>query len=170
MTRPSKVKIYLPLLVLLLVGLLCACASSSPVTAPPPDESSQPPETISPPPDQPSGLPDRVDVVYFHRPQRCKKCICFEERVSYVVETYFQDDLTSGKLTFEIFNLGDDENAAIANKYGAVGSQLFINTVRDGIDHITDIQDIWGWGCTNNEEAFDNAVRNTIAQSLDGEE
>ena len=164
----TKAKMYLPLLAILVVGLLSACGTSATVT-PPSDESLDPPEVASPS-DEPLGPTDRVDVVYFHRPRRCVTCLCFEERISYVVKTYFQDELASGKLTFEIFNLGDNENAVIANKYGAVGSQLFINTIRDGIDHITDIQDIWGWGCTSNEEAFDNAVRSAIAQSLNGEE
>ena len=164
----TKTKMSSLLIVIPVIGLLCACANPSPVTAPPPDESSKPSEIVAPP-DEPSGLPDRVDVVYFHRPQRCKTCICFEERISYVVNTYFQEELADGKLTFKVLNVGDEENAVVASKYNAISSQLFINTVTEGVDHIEDIREIWAWGCTRNEEGFDEAVRTTIEQSLNGE-
>ena len=113
---------------------------------------------------------NRVDVVYFHRPQRCPTCLCFEERIVYVVNTYFQDELKSGKLTFGVYNIGDSKNADIARKYGAVGSQLFINTVKDGTDHIRDIKKIWSWNCRTNKQGFDQQVKSAIEQSLNGEE
>jgi len=165
----TKTKMGLFLIVIPVIGLLCTCAGPAPASEPPPPGESSGSSTVTPPTEEPLGPPDRVDVVYFHRPQRCKTCICFEERISYVVNTYFQEELASGKLTFEILNLGDEENALIASKYCAISSQLFINTVSEGVDHIEDIQEIWDWGCTKNEEGFDEAVRTTIEQSLNGE-
>jgi len=94
-------------------------------------------------------------------------CLCFEERLRHVVRTYFQDEVDSGKLTLEVLNLGDKENAATVNKYGAFGPQLFINTVRDGADHIRNIEEIWSWGCRSDKEGFDQAVKNLIEQSLE---
>jgi hypothetical protein len=111
-----------------------------------------------------------VDVVYFHRPQRCPTCLCFEERIRYVVSTYFQNELDSGQMTFGVYNIGDSKNTDIVKKYGAVGSQLFINTVKDGTDHIGDIQDIWSWSCRTNKAGFDQQVKSVIDQSLKGEE
>ena len=78
--------------------------------------------------------------------------------------------MKSGKLTFEILNLGDEESAVIARKYNAVGSQLFINTITNGIDHIRDIQEIWSWGCTKNAQGFDESVKNIIEESIRGNE
>lgn len=168
-----KAKMYFPLVIIILaVGLLCACGNSSPAVTPPTEEPSAPP-AVTPPPEQPSELsetttaPDRVDVVYFHRPRRCVTCLCFEERIRHVVKTYFQDEVDSGKLTLEILNLGDKENAATVNKYGAFGPQLFINTVRDGADHIRNIEEIWSWGCRSDKEGFDQVVKNLIEQSLE---
>ena len=162
----------------LIVGLLCACAS--PATTPIPSGGASVPPTTTPslpkpsnpiqtttPPDESSTVPDRVDVIYFHRPQRCVTCLCFEERVRYVVSTYFQNELNSGKMTFGVYDMGDSKNADIVNKYGAIGSQLFINTVKDGADNIRDIQDIWSWHCTSNKQSFDQKVKNVIDQSLE---
>lgn len=47
-----------------------------------------------------SGQADRVTVVYFHRTQRCYSCYYVEAGANYTVETYFADELVSGKLTF----------------------------------------------------------------------
>ncbi|MCJ7654133.1 MAG: nitrophenyl compound nitroreductase subunit ArsF family protein [Dehalococcoidia bacterium] len=170
MSIPFKAKVYLPLFVILAVGLLCACANPAPPPpTPPPDNPSESPN-VSQIPNEPSNAPDRVDIVYFHRPQRCPTCLCFEERITYVVRTYFQNELKSGKLTFGVYNIGDNKNVDIVKKYGAVGSQLFINTVKDGTDHITDIQDIWSWGCRSNKQDFAQQVKSIIEQSLKGEQ
>jgi hypothetical protein len=165
----------------LIVGLLFACAS--PATTPIPSGGASVPPTTTPSLPKPSGqiqtttapgesstLPGRVDVVYFHRTQRCPTCLCFEERVTYVVTTYFQNELNSGKLTYGVYNIEDSKNTDIVNKYGAVGSQLFIDTVKDGTDNIKDIQDIWSWNCRSNKDGFDQQVRNLIQQSLNSEE
>ena len=140
------------LLVCLALSLMVGCASS---TTPPPSDTSL-------------GPADRVDVVYFHRTQRCPRCIHAEESINYTVETYFADELASGKVTFQVLNLQDEENAAIVNKYGAYTSSLFINTIRDGTAHIEEVTYIWL--LLDDHEAFVAAVRSKIEKSLKGEE
>ncbi len=114
-----------------------------------------------------SGPADRVEVVYFHRTQRCYNCFYAEEGTRYTIETYFADELASGKLTFEVVNVQDEENAAIVKKYGAFTSSLFINTIRDGTDHIEQVSEIWF--VLGNDEAFVEVVRSKIEKSLKGE-
>jgi hypothetical protein len=164
---------YAIIFLIIVAGLICACHGSSPQTFTPPPTPSESSEPVEPPvsepeQDTPSDTVDRVDVIYFHRPQRCTKCLCFEERISYVIATYFQNELDNGKLTFRILDLGDPDNEQIALKYAAVGSQLFINTIIDGEEHIKDIQEIWSWDCTSDEKNFDARVKNVIEQSIEG--
>jgi len=111
-------------------------------------------------------LPNRVDVIYFHVNQRCPTCLCFEQHVNHIIEADFSDEISSGRLTYRVLNAQQEQNADIARKYGAVGSQLFINTVVNGEDHIKDIQDIWNWNCRYNAPKFDRNVRNEIEGSL----
>src|SRR4030042_444032 len=104
---------------LLIAGLLFACASPAIPPTSPLDEPATPSETTTTPSDNSSTHTQndsRVDVVYFHRPQRCVTCLCFEERIRYVVSTYFQNELNSGKLTFGVYNIGDRKNAALVKK------------------------------------------------------
>ena len=141
------------LLIILVAGMLCACGSSAPEVPPTSDTSSVP--------------ADRVETVYFHRAQRCYSCIYAEEGTRYTLETYFADELASGKVTFEVFNVGDKENATIVKKYGAFTSSLFINTIRDGTDHIEEVTDIWF--LLGNDEAFAEVVKSKIEKSPKGE-
>ena len=125
-----------------------------------------PPATPTPS-HEPSGPADRVDVVYFHRTHRCYGCVYAEDGIRYTVETYFADELASGKVTFQVIDVEDEQNAAIVNKYRAYTSSLFINTVRDGTDHIQEVMDIWY--LLGDDEAFTAVVKDKIEQSLRGE-
>jgi thiol-disulfide isomerase/thioredoxin len=129
--------------------------------------SNAPPQE-QPPSNNSSGPADRVEVVYFHRTQRCHTCIHAEELTRYTVETYFSDELASGKVTFQSINVQDEANADIVEKYNnASYLTLCINTVRDGTDHIEEVTDIWL--VIGNDEAFVEIVKSKVEKSLSGE-
>ena len=138
--------------------LLCSCISPASISSIPSKEASV----------QLCGPADKVELVYFHRSHRCEACIFAEQRVGYTVKTFFGDELQSSKLTFEVYDLGDKNSAATASKYCAIGTQLFINAIEDGVDHIRHIQEIWYWGCIDNESVFDETVKNIIQKALYG--
>ena len=124
--------------------------------------------TRSLPIDVSSGPADRVEVVYFHRTQRCYTCLYAEEQTQYTVETYFADELASGRVTFQSVNVQDGANADIVEKYNnASYLTLCINTVKDGTDHIEEVTDIWL--VIGNDEAFAEIVKSKIEKSLTGE-
>jgi hypothetical protein len=168
MPTSLRTKTCFTIIAFLIVGLLSSCAGPAIPQTSPPDEPAMTSDnlSISQNQDKPADVLNRVDVVYFHRPQRCVTCLCFEERVRYVVSTYFQNEIDSGRMTFGVYDIGDNKNNDIVKKYGAVSSQLFINTVKDGTDNIKDIQDIWDWSCRSDKPGFDQKVKSVIEQSL----
>ncbi|MFA5399062.1 MAG: nitrophenyl compound nitroreductase subunit ArsF family protein [Dehalococcoidia bacterium] len=187
--------IKLTVIPLLLVGTIFLGACSAPTVNPAPPAGQTPAQDVAEPADQPvsqpqagenpvSGAsvtdnattvaeqpqlspPSRVDVIYFHVNQRCVTCLCFEQHINYVIDTYFQDAIDSGKLTYRVLNIQKEENVDIARKYRAVGSQLFINVIVNGIDNIEDIQSIWSWKCPSDPKQFERKVRIIIEQSLE---
>ena len=110
-------------------------------------------------------LANRVDVVYFHRAQRCRSCLYAEEGTRYTLETYFKEELSSGKVTFETVNVQDASNAAIIEEYGAYTSQLFINSVIGNTDHIEHVIEIWDF--IGDDEAFSLVVKNKVMEALE---
>jgi len=188
----NTLKSLIPPLLLAGIILLAGCSGSPAKPTPPPVQTpvqaaNQP--ATQPPSQSPSGqnltsgagiadnvtpvagqlqspLPNRVDVIYFHVNQRCVTCLCFEQHINTVIETYFRDAITSGKLTYRVLNLQKAENTTIAKKYGAVGSQMFINVIIKGVDNIEDIQSIWNWKCPGDPRGFERKVKSIIEQSL----
>jgi hypothetical protein len=141
---------------IILVGLaiwLVLAYGSSPTTPPPSNNSTGPAE--------------RVEVVYFHRTVRCVTCLRAEEWTRYTVETHFADELASDKVTLQSIDYQDEANANIVEKYDAYGSQLFINTVQDGTDHIEQATDLYP--LLYSKEAFVNALKSKIEKCLNGE-
>jgi hypothetical protein len=115
-----------------------------------------------------TGPADRVDVVYFHRTQRCNTCLYAETATRYTLETYFADEMASGKVTFQTINVEDEANADIIAKYNnASYLTLCINTVRGGTDHIEKVTDIWY--VIGDDEEFVEIVKSKVEQSLTGE-
>lgn len=109
---------------------------------------------------------DRVDVVYFHRTNRCRSCIYAETGIRYTLETYFEKELSSGKLTFKSVDVQDASNAAIIKKYDAYTSQLFINAVTGDTERIEHVTEIWQF--IENDEAFCQVVKNKVTKALEG--
>ena len=140
-------------------GIICAC--SGPAKDEPIDTQETPTPTYTP---ETPTLQNGVEVVYFHRAQRCSNCRYLEYCVTSTVNTYFQDELASGELVFKVLNVQDEANAAMIEKYGAYGSSLFINEVIDGIDHIEHVTDIW-FVVGDDEECF-SLVKGEIEEHL----
>lgn len=162
--------------------LLLGCAGTAPVSQPPGTQPVMPPVTASASssaeaaqqPSLPANprvpakpqLSNRVDVIYFHMNQRCVTCLCFEEHVNRVIEAYFGDAISAGKLTYRVLNAQEKQNTEIAKKYKVIGSQLFINMVVNDFDNIEDIQDIWDWNCRNDANGFELKTRYAIDKRL----
>jgi thiol-disulfide isomerase/thioredoxin len=148
-------------LVLLSGGISFSCTSPSDsevTTVTPTDAQTDP--TLQPEPGQAS----YVELVYFHRTRRCHTCQYAGDMTQHVVETYFFDEVTNGKLLFKTLDAQDPENAAMVNKYGAYGSSLFINEVIDGEDNIQSITSIWYK--IDNDEEFISALKTDMEKAL----
>jgi hypothetical protein len=166
----NKINTYIILCLILLMGLLLSCGvNTKPVDVPVPSKpsvSSQIP-AISPPASPPAPTPlNRVDVVYFHPKVRCASCISVEMRTRAVLTDSFKDSVDSGKLNFLAYELQDKQNATIIKKYGALGSQLFITTLKNNTETIKHIEEVWMPKLLNDGVAFDEFMRNLISQSL----
>ena len=144
---------YLLLLSLLALGLLSACSNQAPAAEPTKES---------------LGPPGRVDVVYFHVGEACHCMDSMGDCIQSTVFLNFQDELASGKLTFQRLKLDDTNNANIAAKYNATPVSLFINIVRGNTEHIIAVPEIWP--IRYESDALEELVKSKIRQSLEGNE
>ena len=126
-----------------------------------------PVETEEPEPNpepSPTLKENRIDVVYFHRTNRCYSCQYAETGIGHALETYFNKELDDGTITFQSVDVQKPSDASIVEQYGAYTSQLFINTVIENEDHIEHIEEIWSY--IGDDEAFTLFIKNKINESL----
>ncbi len=164
--------IILALIMLALTGSLAtiACtAISQPQSITPLSSSPVSGNSTAQSPRVTSAIGARLEVIYFHMTQRCVTCLCFEERINYVMATYFKNDIGAGRINYQVLNAQDPINLALARKYGAVSSQLFINTISKGVEHIENLEAIWDWNCRGDKNGFDQKVRTAIIESFKGD-
>ncbi|MBM3118514.1 MAG: hypothetical protein FJ022_05555 [Chloroflexi bacterium] len=160
MNKPMKVKMHSLLLIISIIGVLCACGGQTSATSTPTDKSSGTPSSS-----KQLGPPDRVDVVYFTQGKPCHCIAAVGDAIQTTMFFNFQDEQSSGKLSFQVVDLDDLKNAVIAKKYNATPFILYILEVRGGYERIIDVPEIW----SPRRESIEEIVKRKIEQSLNGE-
>jgi hypothetical protein len=172
MNRIARLMVFSALAVILLTGLLTGCSGQhseqEPVVVPPSTiPSKQPSKPSETPKENPSTeTVNRVDMVYFYPKVRCGSCVSVELRTQALLDNSFKDAIDNGKLTFQTYVLDDEQNAAIVKKYGAVSSQLFIATIKNGTENIRHVEEIWMPKILNDGVAFDEFLTELIQEAL----
>ncbi|HOX29926.1 MAG TPA: nitrophenyl compound nitroreductase subunit ArsF family protein [Candidatus Paceibacterota bacterium] len=102
----------------------------------------------------------KVEVFLFHRTQRCTTCIAIGKLSGQTIEEQFAPEVINGKVIFREVNIDEPENKALAEKFQASGSSLFINAIRGGSDNIQ--EDVNVWRLTGDQVAFKNYLAGKI--------
>ena len=68
----------------------------------------------------------KIEVVYFHAPNRCPSCVANETQTIQVLEKHFKSEIASGQVSFVSLDLKDDKNKALVEKYEIVFPTLLI--------------------------------------------
>ena len=90
-----------------------------------------------------SPVAEKIEVFLFHATQRCPTCIRIGQLSKATVEERFPEQLKSGKIDFREINIDLPENEALAEKFQAGGSALFINAIMNGQDSIKEDTMVW---------------------------
>jgi len=109
----------------------------------------------------------KVEVYHFHATNQCWSCKTLGELAEKTVNTYFKNELDSGKLKFGHINIQLAQNAELTNKYGATGSSLMIGVYKDG--KFTKEEDTKVWYKLNNEEDYLSYLKGILDKRLKGD-
>jgi len=74
----------------------------------------------------------KIEVIDFHSTHRCMTCNAIEASTKYTLQTYFEEEIKAGKITFLVVNVDKEENEQIAENFEASGTALFLNVIKEG--------------------------------------
>jgi outer membrane murein-binding lipoprotein Lpp len=110
---------------------------------------------------------DYVEVIHFHATRQCYSCKMVGSLAEKTVNTYFNDELNSGKLVFAHVNTDLPENKEFVMKYGATGSSLWIGTYVNGTSNKE--QDMKVWYKISDEQDYLNYLKGVLEKRLEGD-
>jgi len=110
----------------------------------------------------------KVEIFHFHGTSQCYSCITVGALAEETVNTYFADELKSGKIVFGHINGELPENKELVMKYGATGSSLWIGTYfADGTFSAEQNTNVWYK--IDNKLDYTTYLKGVIDQKLAGE-
>ncbi|OGJ12591.1 hypothetical protein A3K82_00285 [Candidatus Pacearchaeota archaeon RBG_19FT_COMBO_34_9] len=114
-----------------------------------------------------SGDIEKIEVYHFHATNQCYSCITMGDLAEETIDTYFSNELKSGKIVFGHINGELPENSELVKKYGATGSSLWIGTYyTDG--SFAKEENINVWYKINNKKDYMNYLKGVIESKLSG--
>jgi hypothetical protein len=111
-------------------------------------------------------LTTKIEVIDFHSTNRCMTCNAIEANTIYTLETYFPEQLANKSITFQTINVDLDENYAMAEKFEATGTSLFLNVIVDGKETPIDLTNFAFMNGTD-QEAFSAELKSKIEEELE---
>jgi hypothetical protein len=109
---------------------------------------------------------DKLEIYHFHGTSQCYSCKTVGAYAEETVNTYFKEELDSGKIAFGHINIDLIENRELVVKYGATGSSLWLGTYR-GAEFEAE-EDINVWYKIQDKEAYMAYLKGVIEQKLAG--
>ena len=111
-------------------------------------------------------VPDRVDVLYFHRTARCENCLRFEEYTAGVLADSLSPELERGTVTWRTVNLDDEGEEGLVERYDIFESFLVLSVVEGGEEVAWSTLDgIWVF--VEDEASFRRYVLAEVLNALD---
>ena len=108
---------------------------------------------------------NRIEVIDFHSTHRCTTCNAIEANTKYTLDTYFANELKSGKLTFQSINVDYEENYEMAEKYEASGTSLFLTIVINNKETIINLTN-FAFSKGRDKKAFSDELKQKIEEQL----
>jgi len=106
-----------------------------------------------------------IEVFDFHTTNRCVTCKSIESNTKYTLDTYFADEVKSGKITFSVVNIDEKENEKLAEKFEASGTSLFLNVIKNGKEKQINLTE-FAFMNGKKQETFSKELKTKIEKEL----
>jgi hypothetical protein len=109
-----------------------------------------------------SGGADNIQLLYFHRTERCQSCNNAEQYARETLDRYFGDEMKSGKLAIQSIDYQKDR--AMAEKYGVKMQGLKLKITKDGQETVRDVPEVWA--LVRDKEACMGCLRTALDRGM----
>ena len=106
-----------------------------------------------------------IEVIDFYTTNRCVTCKSIESNTKYTLDTYFADEVKSGKITFSVVNIDEKENEKLAEKFEASGTSLFLNVIKNGKEKQIDLTE-FAFMNGKKQDTFSKELKTKIDKEL----
>jgi hypothetical protein len=110
---------------------------------------------------------EKVEIIHFHGTQQCYSCIAVGSLAEETVNTYFSEELKSGKVTFQHINIDLPGNREIVEKYRVTGASLWIGVYDENGFHPEQNTNVWYK--INNKNEYMSYLKGIIEERLAGD-
>lgn len=160
-------KVFITLLIIIAIAML-GCTQTTPPTD---TNNMQPTNNVLSDKNQSQSIwptiVTKIEIYHFHRNTQCNSCITVGKYAEETLNTYFADELKTGKIVFGHINVQQPENEALANKYGATGSSLWIGVYDNKGFHAEQNVDVWSK--IGNKQEYITYLKKLIEKRLAGD-
>ena len=112
-----------------------------------------------------SSTTNKIEVIDFHSTHRCMTCNAIEANTKYTLNTYFANELKSGKITFQSINVDNEKNYEMAEKFEASGTSLFLNIMINNKETVINLTD-FALSKGRDKEVFSEELKEKIDEQL----
>jgi len=109
----------------------------------------------------------KIEIYHFHATSQCVSCKTVGAYAEETMNTYFADEVKSGKIVFAHINGDLLENKEKVMQYGVTGSSLWIGVYDETGFHPEQNTNVWYK--INNKTDYMNYLKSVIEQKLKGE-
>lgn len=107
---------------------------------------------------------EKVELFHFYGESRCVSCVMLGDHAEETVNTYYAQELSSGRLVFDHINIDMPENREIVERYGPTGSSLWIGIYDENGFYAEEL--LAPWYMIGDEEKFMEYTKAVIDQQL----
>jgi rhodanese-related sulfurtransferase len=107
----------------------------------------------------------RIEIFAFHGTRQCETCKNMKANTKSTLDTYFANELKSGKIVYQVIDVDDPKNEKLAEKFEATGTALMVNKIVNGKDNIVDWSD-FAFDKANNPKEFNPELKTKISSLL----
>jgi hypothetical protein len=107
---------------------------------------------------------EKVEVYHFYGASRCVSCVMLGDLTEETVNTYYAQELQSGRLVFDHIDTAMPENREIVERYVPTGSSLWIGIHDENGFYKEEL--LGPWYMIGDEQKFSAYIRAVIDQQL----